>query len=218
MARFILNEAISSRGDMSAFAENFAHEDYFMQLARANGEEVGAADPTPGVGNFLKFAVQITKAKSVVEIGTGSGVGGLWLLSGMTSDGVLTTIDSEREHSKIARNIFEEADIAPTRYRIITGKLIEVVGKLADSSYELIIIRPALDLFDMVQESYRLLKPNGLLVIDQALSGGKVADPTQRDPESIARRDGIKVIKEDERWAASVLPIGAGVLVANKLT
>jgi predicted O-methyltransferase YrrM len=218
MARFILNEAISSRGDMSAFAENFAHEEYFVQQARANGEEVGAADPTPGVGNFLKFAVQITKAKSVVEIGTGSGVGGLWLLSGMTSDGVLTTIDSEREHSKIARNIFEEADIASTRYRIITGKLIEVVGKLADSSYELIIIRPALDLFDMVQESYRLLKPNGLLVIDQALSGGKVADPTQRDPESIARRDGIKVIKEDERWAASVLPIGAGVLVANKLT
>jgi len=218
MVGFILNEAIYQRGDMSAFAENFAHEDYFMQQARANGEEVGAADPTPGVGNFLKFAVQICKAKSVVEIGTGSGVGGLWLLSGMTPDGVLTTIDSEREHSKIARNIFEEADIASTRYRIITGKLIEVVGKLADSSYELIIIRPALDLFDMVQESYRLLKPSGLLVIDQALSGGKVADPTQRDPESIARRDGIKVIKEDERWAASVLPIGAGVLVANKLT
>ena len=218
MVGFILNEAISQRGDMSAFAENFAYEDYFMQQARANGEEVGAADPTPGVGNFLKFAVQISKAKSVVEIGTGSGVGGLWLLSVMTPDGVLTTIDSEREHSKIARNIFEEADIASTMYRIITGKLIEVVGKLADSSYELIIIRPALDLFDMVQESYRLLKPSGLLVIDQALSGGKVADPTQRDPESIARRDGIKVIKEDERWAASVLPIGAGVLVANKLT
>jgi len=218
MVRFILSEAISPRGDMNAFSENFAHEDYFMQQARANGEEVGASDPTPGVGNFLKFAVQITKAKSVVEIGTGSGVGGLWLLSGMPSDGVLTTIDSEREHSKIARNIFEEADIASTRYRIITGKLIEVVGKLADSSYELVIIRPALDLFDMVQESYRLLKPSGLLVIDQALSGGKVADPTQRDPESIARRDGIKVIKEDERWAASVLPIGAGILVANKLT
>ena len=213
-----MSEAISPRGDMNAFSENFAHEDYFMQQARANGEEVGASDPTPGVGNFLKFAVQITKAKSVVEIGTGSGVGGLWLLSGMPSDGVLTTIDSEREHSKIARNIFEEADIASTRYRIITGKLIEVVGKLADSSYELVIIRPALDLFDMVQESYRLLKPSGLLVIDQALSGGKVADPTQRDPESIARRDGIKVIKEDERWAASVLPIGAGILVANKLT
>jgi predicted O-methyltransferase YrrM len=135
----------------------------------------------------------------------------------MPVDGVLTTIDSEREHSKIARNIFEEAGINSTKYRIITGKLIEVVGKLADSSYELVVIRPALDLFDLVAESYRLLKPNGLLIIDQVLSGGKVADSTQRDPESISRRDVIKVIKEDERWLATVIPIGAGLLVANKL-
>jgi len=203
---------------MNSFAESFAHEDYFMQQARRNGQEISASDPTPAVGKFLKFSVHLLKAKSVVEIGTGSGVGGLWLLSGMPSDAVLTTIDSEREHSKIAKTIFDEADIAPTRYRIITGKLIEVIGKLADNSYDLIVIRPALDVFDMVQESYRLLKPGGLLVIDQALSGGKVADPTQRDPESIARRDAVKVVKEDERWAASLIPIGAGVLVANKLT
>jgi predicted O-methyltransferase YrrM len=63
-----------------------------------------------------------------------------------------------------------------------------------------------------------LLKPGGLLIIDQVLSGGKVADPTQRDPESISRRDAIKVIKEDERWTATVIPIGAGLLIANKLT
>jgi predicted O-methyltransferase YrrM len=50
------------------------------------------------------------------------------------------------------------------------------------------------------------------------LSGGKVADPTQRDPESISRRDAIKLLKEDERWSASLVPIGAGLLVANKLT
>ena len=203
---------------MNSFAESFAHEDYFMQQARRNGQEISASDPTPAVGKFLKYSVNLLNAKSVVEIGTGSGVGGLWLLSGMPSDAVLTTIDSEREHSKIAKTIFDEADIAPTRYRIITGKLIEVIGKLADNSYDLIVIRPALDLFDMVHESYRLLKSGGLLVIDQALSGGKVADPTQRDPESIARRDAIKVVKEDERWAASLIPIGAGVLVANKLT
>jgi len=218
MAGYILNQPISPRGDMSSYSESFAHEDYFMQLARSNGQEIGAADPSAAVGNFLKFAVNLVSAKSVVEIGTGSGVGGLWLLSGMPTDSVLATIDSEREHSKIARTIFEDADIAPTKYRIITGKLIEVIGKLADNAYDLIIIRPALDLFDMVQESYRLLKPGGLLVIDQALSGGKVADPTQRDPESIARRDAIKVVKEDERWAASLLPIGEGLLLANKLT
>ena len=218
MAGYLLNQSPQARGDMNSFAESFAHEDYFMQQARRNGQEISASDPTPAVGKFLKYSVNLLNAKSVVEIGTGSGVGGLWLLSGMPSDAVLTTIDSEREHSKIAKTIFDEADIAPTRYRIITGKLIEVIGKLADNSYDLIVIRPALDLFDMVHESYRLLKSGGLLVIDQALSGGKVADPTQRDPESIARRDAIKVVKEDERWAASLIPIGAGVLVANKLT
>jgi predicted O-methyltransferase YrrM len=202
---------------MNAFAEGFAHEDYFMQLARKNGVEVGAIDPTPAVGNFLKFATQLTGAKSVVEIGTNSGVGGLWVFQGLPNDGVLTTIDAEREHSKIARTIFEEADIPATKYRIITGNLIDVVGKLADNSYELIITRDAMDLFEIVQESFRLLKSGGLLIIDQALSNGKVADSTQRDPESIARRDAIKVIKEDARWSSSVIPIGAGILVAHKL-
>lgn len=217
MVGFNLNEGTSARADMGAFSEKFAHEDYFMQQARANGLEIAAPDPTAGVGNFLKFATKLINAKSVVEIGTGSGVGGLWILQGMPIEGVLTTIDSEREHSKIARYIFEEANIAPTRYRIISGKLVEVVGKLADQSYELVIIRPALDLFDLVVESHRMLKPGGVLIIDQVLSGGKVADLTQRDPESISRRDVIKVIKEDERWAATVIPIGAGLLVAYKL-
>jgi predicted O-methyltransferase YrrM len=203
---------------MSAFAETFVQEDYYMQLARKNGEEIGVQDPSPAVGNFLKFVTQLISAKSVIEIGTSSGVGGLWVLQGLASDGVLTTIDAEREHSKIARNIFEEADVAVTKYRIITGNLIDVVGKLADDSYELLITRDAMDLFEVVQESHRLLKRGGLLVVDQALSGGKVADTTQRDPESISRRDAIKVIKEDARWSSSVIPIGAGILVANKLT
>ena len=203
---------------MSAFAESFIHEDYYMQLARKNGEEVGAAEPTAAVGNFLKFLTQLTGAKSVVEIGTSSGVSGLWVLQGLPSDGVLTTIDAEREHSKIARIVFEEADIPSTRYRIITGNLIDVIGKLADNSYEVVITRDGMDLFEVVQESHRLLRSGGLLVIDHALSGGKVADSTQRDPESISRRDAIKVIKEDARWSSTVIPIGAGILLANKLT
>lgn len=207
-----------ARGDMNAFAENYAHEDYFMQLARKNGEEVGVIDPSTAVGNFLKFATELIAAKSVVEIGTNSGVGSLWILQALANDGVLTTIDAEREHSKIAKMVFEEAGIPSTKYRIITGNLIDVVGKLADNSYELVITRDAMDLFEIIQESFRLLKPGGLLIIDQVLSNGKVADSTQRDPESIARRDAIKVVKEDSRWSSSVIPIGAGILLAHKLT
>jgi predicted O-methyltransferase YrrM len=218
MVGFTLNNLSNQRGDMGSYSESYAHENYFMQLARQNGVEVGASDPTPAVGNYIRFMAKLLNSKSVVEIGTGSGVGGLWVLEGISNEGVLTTIDSEREHSKIARNIFEEAGIQSTKYRIITGKIIEVIGKLADNSYEIVIIRVALDLFDLVQESFRLLKPGGILIIDQVLSNGKVVDPTQRDPESIARRDGIKFIKDDERWSSTVIPVGAGVLLAHKLS
>jgi predicted O-methyltransferase YrrM len=205
-----------NRGDMSAYSESYVREDIFMQQARAFGVECGASDPTPAVGGLLQFAATQLQAKSVVEIGTGSGVSGLWLFQGMPKDGVLTSIDTERELSAAARSSFEEAGISPQRFRLITGAINDVVGKLADGNYDLVVIRVAADLMDLIHEAHRLLRVGGTLVIDHALSGGKVADPTQRDFESISRRDGIRSIKEDSRWSSTLLPLGAGVLLATK--
>jgi len=208
---------LSNRGDMSAFAENFPHEDFFMQQARKNGAEIGAPDPTIGVGGLINFIAGLISAKSIVEIGTGSGVSGLWIFDGAPKDATFTSIDSEREHSASAKEILEEAGISAQRFRLITGNIVEVVGKLADSNYDLMIVRSPIDMVDVVQESYRLLKPSGVLIIDNALDGGKVADPTQRDFETIARRDSIKAIKEDSRWSSSLIPIGGGALLARKI-
>ena len=208
---------LSNRGDMSAFAENFPHEDFFMQQARKNGVEIGAADPTIGVGGLINFIAGLISAKSIVEIGTGSGVSGLWIFNGAPKDATFTSIDSEREHSASAKEILEEAGISAQRFRLITGNIVEVVGKLADSNYDLMIVRSPIDMVDVVQESYRLLKPSGVLIIDNVLDGGKVADPTQRDFETIARRDSIKAIKEDSRWGSSLIPIGSGALLARKI-
>lgn len=205
-----------NRGDMSSYAEKYPQEDIFMQQARSNGAELGVSDPSAAVGGFLKFLAHLINAKSIVEIGTGSGVSGLWIFQGLANDGVLTSIDTERELSGGARKVFDLASISSARYRLITGNIVDVVGKLADNNYDLIIIRPAQDLFDVVQESHRLLKSQGILMIDQALSGGKVADPTQRDFDTISRRDCIKGIKEDSRWTSTLLNVGAGVLLASK--
>ena len=188
-----------------------------MQQARKNGAEIGAPDPTVGVGGLINFVAGLISAKSIVEIGTGSGVSGLWIFNGAPKDATFTSIDSEREHSASAKDIFEEAGISAQRFRLITGNIVEVVGKLADSNYDLMIVRSPIDMVDVVQESYRLLKPNGVLIIDNALDGGKVADPTQRDFETIARRDSIKAIKEDSRWSSSLIPIGGGALLARKI-
>ena len=207
----------TNRGDMSAFSENFPHEDFFMQQARKNGAEVGAPDPTVGAGGLINFVVGLISAKSIVEIGTGSGVSALWIFNDAPVDATLTSIDSEREHSASANEILDEAGISAQKFRLITGNIIEVVGKLGDSNYDLMIVRSPIDMVDVVQESYRLLKSNGVLIIDNALDGGKVADPTQRDFETIARRDSIKAIKEDSRWSSTLLPIGGGALLARKI-
>ena len=157
MVGLILNNQISPRGDMNSYAENFAHEDYFMQQARANGQEIGAADPTAAVGNFLKFAVNLVNAKAVVEIGTGSGVGGLWLLSGMSSEAVLTTIDSEREHSKISRTVFEDADIDAA----IEGALMFALnqGEICTTPSRILVHESIADLFiERMQARLKLIK------------------------------------------------------------
>lgn len=205
-----------NRGDMTAYSESYVREDIFMQQARAYGVECGAVDPSPAVGGLLQLAAKQLQAKSVVEIGTGSGVSGLWLFQGMPKEGVLTSIDTERELSAAARSSFEESGISAQRFRLITGPITDVVGKLADGNYDLVVIRTSADLMDLIHEAHRLLRIGGMLVIDHALSGGKVADPTQRDFESISRRDGIRSIKEDNRWISSLVPLGAGVLLATK--
>ncbi|MSZ00235.1 MAG: methyltransferase, partial [Actinobacteria bacterium] len=104
------------------------------------------------------------------------------------------------------------------QYRLITGNTRDVISKLADSLYDLFVIRDFEDLLESVDQGFRALRPGGILLIDSALGGGKVADPTQRDPITISRRETIKSIKEtDDRWEPMLLPLGEGVLVATKL-
>jgi len=208
---------LNHRGDMSAFAEGFPHEDFFMQQARKNGAEIGVLDPSVAVAGLITYISSLVGAKSIVEIGTGSGVSGLAIFHGSQSDSSLTSIDSDRESTELAREIFDEAGIAPQRFRLITGNIIEVVGKFADGNYDLVLVRSPKDMVDVVQESYRMLKKGGVLLIDNALDGGRVADPTQRDFETIARRDSVKAVKDDARWRSSVVSIGGGVLLANKI-
>jgi len=81
------------RIDPHAYAENFILEDEFQIRARARGAEVGANDATTGVGSYLRALAHQLSAQSVVEVGTGSGVGSLWILSGMITSGTLTSID-----------------------------------------------------------------------------------------------------------------------------
>ena len=213
-----LISAFSERGDMKAFANNYIPETEIMQRARQRGVEIGAYETTPAVGSLLRYLTHLVGASSIVEVGTGSGVSGLWIIPSMIDKGLFTSIDDEVENARLAKQAFDEAGIASSRYRLITGNSTEIVGKLADSLYDIFILRKSRDIFENVENAHRSLRPGGVIVIDRALMGGKVADPTQRDEATVVYRDAIKVIREArDLWMPMLLPVGDGVLVATKI-
>lgn len=205
--------------DPHTYAEEFIAENHFKSQARARGVELGAVDVTPGAGSYLRHLAYTLSAQSVVEVGTGSGVGSLWLLEGMLTSGTLTSIDDEMEHTRIAKMAFNEADIAQTRYRLITNSVLDVISKLTDCAYDLVVLRhnPE-DLAFTIGEVHRILRSGGALVIDNFFGGAKVCDPAQRDPKTVSLRDAGKIIKNDtEHWVSTLIPAGDGLLVATKL-
>lgn len=205
--------------DPHSYAESFIGEDAIKTAARTRGVEIGTHDVTQGSGAYLRYLAQLLKAQSVVEIGTGSGVGSLWLLEGMMHSGTLTSIDDEMEHSAIAKLALVEADIAPSRFRLITNPVMDVMTKLTDRAYDLVVFRhnPE-DLSFAISEAHRILRSGGVFVIDNFFGGGKVSDPAQRDPKTIALREAGKSIKADsELWISTLITTGDGLLLATKL-
>jgi len=205
--------------DPHSYSESFIAESEVKKNARARGEEIGVTDATSGAGAYLKHLAHNLSAQSVVEIGTGSGVGALWVLEGMLASGTLTSIDDEMEHSNIAKAAFLEADIAPARFRLITNPVMDVMTKLADRAYDLVIFRhnPE-DLPFAITEAHRILRSGGVFVIDNFFGGSKVSDPAQRDPKTVSLRESGKSLKnESENWVVSLIPTGDGLLLATKL-
>lgn len=199
------------------YSEEYVAEDTVLASARSRAEEVGVSPIGPGGGAALRFLASVLDARAVVEIGTGTGVSGLWLLRGMRPDGVLTSVDTEAEHQRLAKETFAEAGIPSQRARLIPGAALEVLPRLTDGHYDLVFADGNKEEYpDYLAEALRLLRPGGVVVFDNALWHDKVADPAQRDPETIAIRELCRVVTEHEALVPLLLPVGDGLLVAKK--
>lgn len=199
------------------FAEAFSAEDEVLRTARNLAQELGLTPVTAGAGGVLRLLAAAGSAKAVVEIGTGTGVSGIWLLRGMRADGVLTTIDVEHEHQRIARRLFAEAGFAPSRTRIITGRALDVLPRLADAVYDLVFLdADATEVGACADAALRLLRPGGVLVVNGAMAGGRIADPAARDVDTVTLRETLKAVRESDDWIPALIPAGAGLLAAVK--
>ena len=197
------------------FSEAFVAEDAVLADARARADEVGTAPVLPGSGAALRLLAALLDARHVVEIGTGTGVSGVWLLRGMNPEGVLTSVDIEAEHQRHAREVFAAEGVAPSRTRLITGRALDVLPRLTDGQYDLVLADGAKDEYaDYVEQAARLLRPGGVLALDNALWHDRTADPAQRDPDTVAIRGAVTALQEDERFLVALLPTGDGLLAA----
>jgi predicted O-methyltransferase YrrM len=200
-----------------AYAEGFVDENSPIALARRRGQEVGAVPIGSGGGITLRMLAAAIDARTVVEVGTGAGVSGLYLLAGMRSDGVRTSIDIESEHQRLAREAFAEAGIGHNRTRLITGAAMDVLPRLTDGAYDLVFCDgDKTEYSDYLQQAIRLLRPGGVVAFDNALWHDRVADPAQRDPDTVAIRELGRAVRDDERLLPALLPVGDGLLVAVK--
>jgi predicted O-methyltransferase YrrM len=169
------------------------------------------------VGATLRFIAAALNAKAVVEIGTGCGTSGIWLLRGMRRDAVLTSVDVEPEHQRLARRAFTEAGFASNRFRLIGGKASDVLPRLTDGGYDLVFCDADKHEYPAyLTAALRLLRPGGVVAFDNALWGGRVADRGQTDPETAAIREAAELVQQDERLVPLLLPIGDGLLAAVK--
>jgi predicted O-methyltransferase YrrM len=165
----------------------------------------------------LRVLAAASEARTVVEIGTGAGVSGLYLLGGMRPDGVLTSVDIESEHQRLAREAFVEAGIPHNRTRLITGGALDVLPRLTDGAYDLVFCdADKAEYAEYLTQAVRLLRHGGVVAFDNALWHNRVADPAQRDPDTVTIRELGKAVRDHEALLPVMIPLGDGLLVAVK--
>lgn len=200
-----------------SFAEDWQEEPAGVAGARARARELGLETTGPLAAAALRLLAAVVGARAAVELGTGTGSSALWLLGGMQPDGVLTTVDNEAEHHRLARAAFSDAGIAAARTRLITGQALEVVPRLAEGGYDLVHVDlPLPTALDLLPQALRVLRPGGVLAVSGVLAGGRVGAASARDPEAIAARALLGTVRADATLVPVLLPLGEGLLALTR--
>lgn len=199
------------------YAEEFVAEPDAIAAARRHSMELGIDAVSPAMGAQLALLAAASTCHSILEIGTGAGVSGLWLLRG-APNAVLSSIDVEYDHQQVARTAFADANVPANRIRLITGTAAQVLPKMNDGAYDLVFIDADPEsLLDYVEHGLRIARRGGIVVVAHALWRGRVADPAARDDTVADYRALLATIGESSAVAAALSTAGDGLLQLVKL-
>lgn len=174
----------------------------------------------PEQGQFMALLAKLTGARRAIEIGTYTGYSSLCVALAMPPDGRLVACDTSEEWTAIARRYWSEAGVADRIDLRLAPALETLDGLLADGQeggFDLAFIDADKQNYSAYYERcLTLLRPGGLVMLDNMLWDGAVADPARDDASTEAIRDVTRRIKADERVDISLVPIGDGVMLARK--
>ena len=200
-----------------AYAE-YLPEDEPLLAARANAANLGGTEPVPpAVGATLRFLACAVGARTAVEIGTGCGSSGIWLLRGMRPGSTLTSVDTEPEYQRVARKAFTQAGFAQNQCRLILGRALDVLPRLSDGAYDIVFCdADPRDYPDYLSAALRLLRGGGIVAFNNALLPGPSGDDGDDDLDDGLAFGLASQVRADERLVPVLLPLGDGLLAAIK--
>lgn len=199
------------------FAEDLVVESEAIQAARAVSIEHGVDPVSPSQGAQIAVLAAATNAKAVIEIGTGFGVSALWIFTG-APDATLTSIDSEIEYQQAAKRALADFGVPANRARLIVGRAREVLPRMNESSYDLVLVDadPG-SVIEYVEHALRLVRVGGTVIVPHALWRGRVADPAQRDDTVADFRTLLGEISRSSAVLSALSLAGDGLLQLTRV-
>ncbi len=175
---------------------------------------------SPEQGKFLGLLVELVGARRIVEVGVFTGYSSLSMALALPADGQIIACDVNAEWTSIASRHWEEAGVAhklDLRLAPALETLDELIAQDQAGSFDLVFIDADKENYgNYYEKSLTLLRAGGLIVVDNVLWSGRVADESIRDTETEAIRALNERAKSDSRVTSSLVPVGDGVLLARK--
>ena len=191
--------------------------DTLVKETKALGE-VAIMQIAPEQGQLLEIIIKIAKVKRCLEIGRFTGLSTLCMAKGLPEDGKVIAVDNSEEFLSLANKFWEQANVLD-KIESVIGDGVEVMQSYIDRqhSFDLIFIDADKNNYVNYYElSLCLLPSNGIIIIDNMLWGGDVANPSSNDNQTKTIRSLNAKIQQDVRVDFSLLPISDGLSFIRK--
>ena len=167
--------------------------------------------------HFLHLIIKTSNIKDVLEIGTFTGLSALSIALALPDDGKLIALDKDKETNKIAVSFFKKANL-DNKIQTIVKPALESLDELKNNKFDMVFIdADKMNYKEYYERSLNLMDKGGLIIVDNVLWHGEVADEDNLDKYTIYIRDFNTYVANDKRVEQIILPLGDGMTVCRVL-